>query len=122
MWGGGVPQSQLDLYLERLTGVLKRFPPHCELLKLPDMARKATSKYKWWKEAVVYQVGSFKYLRACNEADSQIYPSTFKDSNEDGWGDIKGITSKADYIKELGVDVVWLSPGTYLLSDFLSLD
>jgi len=49
---------------------------------------------KWWKEAVVYQ----------------IYPRSFKDSNGDGIGDLKGITSKLDYIKGLGVDVIWLSP------------
>ncbi|MCA1030767.1 alpha-glucosidase [Bacillus timonensis] len=49
---------------------------------------------QWWKEAVVYQ----------------IYPRSFKDSNGDGVGDIKGIASKLDYLKELGVDVVWLSP------------
>lgn len=49
---------------------------------------------KWWKESVVYQ----------------IYPRSFCDSNGDGIGDIKGITSKLDYLKELGVDVVWLSP------------
>lgn len=48
----------------------------------------------WWKEAVFYQ----------------IYPRSFKDSNNDGIGDIKGITSKLDYLKELGIDVVWLSP------------
>ena len=48
----------------------------------------------WWKEAVVYQ----------------IYPRSFKDSNGDGIGDLKGITSKLDYIKGLGVTVVWLSP------------
>lgn len=48
----------------------------------------------WWKEAVVYQ----------------IYPRSFMDSNGDGIGDLKGITSKLDYLKELGVDVVWLSP------------
>src|SRR3977135_4459857 len=49
---------------------------------------------KWWKEAVVYQ----------------IYPRSFKDSNGDGIGDLNGITSKLDYIKGLGVDVIWLSP------------
>ncbi len=49
---------------------------------------------KWWKEAVVYQV----------------YPRSFKDSNGDGIGDLKGITSQLDYIKGLGVDVIWLSP------------
>ncbi|SFA51580.1 oligo-1,6-glucosidase [Parageobacillus thermantarcticus] len=48
----------------------------------------------WWKEAVVYQ----------------IYPRSFYDSNGDGIGDIPGIIAKLDYLKELGVDVVWLSP------------
>jgi oligo-1,6-glucosidase len=49
---------------------------------------------KWWKEAVVYQV----------------YPRSFKDDNGDGIGDLKGIISKLDYIKSLGVNVVWLNP------------
>ena len=49
---------------------------------------------KWWKESVVYQ----------------IYPRSFKDSNGDGIGDLNGITEKLDYLKELGVDVIWLSP------------
>ncbi len=48
----------------------------------------------WWKEAVVYQ----------------IYPRSFMDSSGDGIGDLKGITSKLDYIAELGVNVIWLSP------------
>ena len=49
---------------------------------------------KWWKEATVYQ----------------IYPRSFKDSDGDGVGDLKGIVSKLDYIKSLGIDVVWLNP------------
>ena len=49
---------------------------------------------KWWKEAVVYQ----------------IYPRSFKDTNGDGIGDLKGITEKLDYVKSLGVDVIWLNP------------
>ncbi|MEP6616583.1 MAG: alpha-glucosidase [Ginsengibacter sp.] len=49
---------------------------------------------KWWKEAVVYQ----------------IYPRSFKDSDGDGVGDLKGIISKLDYIKSLGIDAVWLNP------------
>src|SRR5512139_1165918 len=49
---------------------------------------------KWWKESVVYQ----------------IYPRSFYDSNGDGIGDLRGIIQKLDYLKELGVDVVWLSP------------
>lgn len=48
----------------------------------------------WWKNSVVYQ----------------IYPRSFKDSNGDGFGDLKGITEKLDYLKELGIDVIWLSP------------
>ncbi|KAI5787196.1 glycoside hydrolase family 13 protein [Geopyxis carbonaria] len=52
------------------------------------------AKRRWWKEASIYQ----------------IYPSSFKDSNDDGIGDIPGINSKLDYLKELGVDIVWLSP------------
>ncbi|OOQ61499.1 oligo-1,6-glucosidase [Mucilaginibacter pedocola] len=49
---------------------------------------------KWWKEAVVYQV----------------YPRSFMDSDGDGIGDLKGIISKLDYIKSLGVNVIWLNP------------
>ena len=48
----------------------------------------------WWKEAVGYQ----------------IYPRSFKDSNNDGIGDIRGIISKLDYLKELGIDVIWICP------------
>ncbi len=49
---------------------------------------------KWWKEAIIYQ----------------IYPRSFKDSNGDGIGDLKGIIQKLDYIKDLGVTAVWLNP------------
>lgn len=40
----------------------------------------------------------------------QIYPASFKDSNDDGLGDIPGILSEMDYIQDLGVDIIWLSP------------
>ncbi len=49
---------------------------------------------KWWKEAVVYQ----------------IYPRSFKDTDGDGIGDLNGIISRLDYVKSLGVDVIWLNP------------
>ena len=49
---------------------------------------------KWWKEAVAYQV----------------YPRSFNDSNNDGIGDLPGIIEKLDYLKDLGIDVIWLSP------------
>jgi oligo-1,6-glucosidase len=49
---------------------------------------------KWWKEAIVYQ----------------LYPRSFKDSDGDGIGDLKGIISKLDYLKSLGIDAIWLNP------------
>jgi len=49
---------------------------------------------KWWKESIIYQ----------------IYPRSFKDSDGDGIGDIPGIISKLDYLKSLGIDMVWLNP------------
>ena len=51
-------------------------------------------KRKWWQEAVIYQ----------------IYPRSFMDSNNDGNGDLKGITNKLDYLSNLGVNGIWLSP------------
>lgn len=48
----------------------------------------------WWKESSVYQV----------------YPASFQDSTGSGVGDLKGIISRVDYLKNLGVDIVWLSP------------
>ncbi|WP_066365267.1 glycoside hydrolase family 13 protein [Neobacillus fumarioli] len=51
-------------------------------------------KKTWWKESVVYQV----------------YPRSFMDSNGDGIGDLKGVTSKLDYLKDLGIDVIWICP------------
>lgn len=51
-------------------------------------------KHTWWKEAVAYQV----------------YPRSFMDSNGDGIGDLQGMISKLDYLKELGIDVIWICP------------
>lgn len=72
-----------------------------------------TMKKTWWKESVIYQ----------------IYPRSFMDSNADGIGDIKGITGKLDYLKYLGIDVIWLSPvyqspnddNGYDISDYQSI-
>jgi len=69
---------------------------------------------KWWHKCVVYQ----------------IYPRSFQDSNGDGIGDIPGIISRLDYIKTLGVDVIWLSPvykspmedNGYDISDYQDID
>ncbi len=71
------------------------------------------NQYKWWQTAVFYQ----------------IYPRSFADGNGDGIGDLKGMISKLDYLKELGVDAVWLSPHFpspnvdcgYDISDYLAV-
>jgi oligo-1,6-glucosidase len=60
----------------------------------PDSTKPDITNRKWWKEAVVYQ----------------IYPRSFQDSDGDGVGDLKGIISRLDYIKSLGIDAVWLNP------------
>lgn len=71
-------------------------------------------KDTWWKKAVIYQ----------------IYPRSFKDSNGDGIGDLRGIIEKLDYLEELGIDAVWLSPvckspqcdNGYDISDYQDID
>ena len=71
-------------------------------------------KKQWWHDKVAYQ----------------IYPKSFCDSNSDGIGDINGIISKLDYLKSLGVDIVWISPmykspfvdQGYDISDYYAID
>ena len=78
------------------------------------MAPFGVDRHKWWKEQTIYQV----------------YPSSFQDSDGDGWGDIKGITSRLDYLKDLGVDTIWSSPFLkspqvdmgYDISDYKDID
>lgn len=73
-----------------------------------------TTKEQWWKNAVVYQ----------------IYPRSFQDSNGDGVGDLKGIEERLPYLKELGIDVIWISPmfkspmddNGYDISDYYQVD
>ena len=68
------------------------------------------NKKQWFKDAVVYQ----------------IYPKSFMDANGDGMGDLRGVTQRLDYLKELGIDVIWLNPcyknsgvdGGYDISDY----
>lgn len=68
----------------------------------------------WWQQAVVYQV----------------YPRSFADSNGDGLGDIAGVASRMDYLSELGIDAIWLSPfypseladGGYDVIDYRAVD
>lgn len=71
-------------------------------------------KKKWWNEKIVYQV----------------YPRSFKDTNGDGIGDVRGIIEKLDYIKSVGVDMIWISPiykspmkdNGYDISDYYAID
>src|SRR6185503_16263086 len=75
---------------------------------LPEVADR-----EWWKEIIVYQ----------------IYPRSFKDSDGDGVGDLKGITSKLDYLKSLGINAIWINPiyaspnddNGYDISDYYSI-
>jgi alpha-glucosidase len=68
----------------------------------------------WWKHAVIYE----------------IYPRSFQDSNSDGVGDLNGITQRLDYLKELGVDAIWIAPiypspqvdFGYDISDYQNID
>ena len=73
-----------------------------------------TMEKKWWHDKVAYQ----------------IYPKSFYDSNGDGIGDLQGIISKLDYLKDLGVDILWISPiypspfadQGYDISDYYNID
>jgi len=76
-----------DGFVDSLLGILN-------LEKDTPLMDDAPIEKKWWKEAVFYQ----------------IYPRSFKDSNGDGIGDIRGIIEKLDYLKQLGVDAIWFSP------------
>lgn len=82
---------------------------------IPDLIRtNGATPNPWWSNAVVYQ----------------IYPRSFQDTNGDGFGDLKGITSRLDYLADLGVDVLWLSPvykspqddNGYDISDYQDID
>jgi len=72
------------------------------------------SRHPWWQEAVFYQ----------------IYPRSFQDTNGDGWGDLPGLIGRLDYLRDLGVDALWLTPifpspdrdGGYDVSDYRQID
>ncbi len=76
-----------DAFVSTLVNLLNTAPP-------PEPPYSDPPARAWWKEAVVYQ----------------IYPRSFQDSSGDGIGDLAGILARLDYLKELGVDVIWLSP------------
>lgn len=81
---------------------------------LKAAAQDSTNEKNWWRNAVFYE----------------IYPRSFADANNDGIGDLKGITAHLDYLKELGVDAIWLTPiypspqvdFGYDISDYMAID
>lgn len=94
-WVWRMEQSAADAALAaRMAGLARLYGRGAAKTRAPAGKENETMQKAWWKEAVVYQV----------------YPRSFCDSNGDGVGDLPGIASKLDYFKELGVDVVWLSP------------
>ena len=86
----------------------------CEQKKERPALMPASACNKWWQKAVVYQV----------------YPRSFQDSSGDGIGDLRGIISRLDYLKTLGIDAIWLSPvycspqddNGYDISDYRDID
>ncbi len=78
------------------------------------MPEPLTHELPWWQTASIYQ----------------IYPLSFQDSNADGFGDLRGLIARVDYLQWLGIDVVWLSPVCrspmadfgYDISDFTAID
>ena len=89
---------------------------HAAMEEIQDTGRKGREEgsRRWWKDAVVYQ----------------IYPKSFQDTDGDGTGDIRGIISRLDYLKDLGIDAVWISPmyrspqddNGYDISDYQDID
>src|ERR1700758_2857573 len=68
----------------------------CALVSFSRSGRVAATSNAdpWWKHAVIYE----------------IYPRSFQDSNGDGVGDLNGITQRLDYLKDLGIDAIWIAP------------
>ncbi|MGW8566170.1 glycoside hydrolase family 13 protein [Isoptericola sp. NPDC055881] len=85
-----------------------------DLLDVPATASTGTTDATWWRQAAVYQ----------------IYPRSFADSDGDGIGNLRGVTSRVDYLAALGIDAVWLSPfypsaladGGYDVADYRDVD
>lgn len=94
---------------------MKKLIPFILLIcMLTGCSLKKDAKLKWWQDTIVYE----------------IYPSSFKDTNGDGFGDLNGIISELDYLKKLGVGAIWLTPvygspmgdNGYDVSDYYSIN
>jgi alpha-glucosidase len=84
------------------------------LASLPAFPQEKRTKAEWWKHAIIYE----------------IYPRSFQDTNGDGMGDLNGITQRLDYLKDLGIDAIWITPFYpspqvdygYDISDYTAID
>src|SRR5262249_35074397 len=84
-----------ESFVQNLAATPKKNIASATLGLLGDQSAGVDSEeHQWWQHAVFYE----------------IYPRSFADSNNDGVGDLKGITAKLDYLHELGVDAIWLTP------------
>ena len=95
-WTRTIPYSALSLSLGAGALFAASLTAHAQAASTPS-ARQAsteTSGNEWWRHAVIYE----------------IYPRSFQDSNGDGIGDLKGVTERLDYLKNLGIDAIWLTP------------
>jgi hypothetical protein len=91
------PATSLSRYIRlnsQLNKVVVATTKNIKLLTGQASSKMTVLDRPWWKDSVVYQ----------------IYPASFKDSNGDGIGDLNGIMSELDYIRSIGVDVIWLCP------------
>jgi 1,4-alpha-glucan branching enzyme len=88
-----LPSNAGARILRSIPSLVQRVP---RIKQTPRAKTKGLSDHKphWWKDAVVYQ----------------IYVPSFKDTNGDGYGDLRGVIEKLEYLLELGINIIWLSP------------
>jgi alpha-glucosidase len=107
----------IALWLAAIPGGAQQASSRSQQTPAPKVAHRQTSQFAqdpWWKHAVIYE----------------IYPRSFQDSNGDGVGDINGITSRLDYLHDLGIDAIWITPMYpsplidfgYDVSDYTAID
>ena len=91
-----LPATRSESVFSKILLILNNFNKPKNEFRTPESNERKGEfmKRKWWHDKVAYQ----------------IYPKSFLDTNGDGIGDLKGIISKLDYLKELGIDIIWLSP------------
>jgi len=113
-WMNGIAARVVGCVMALSLGTTAAARQAAPVKQTPQQATPSASEQNWWKNGVIYE----------------IYPRSFQDSNGDGIGDLKGITERLDYLKELGVDAIWLTPCYpspqvdygYDISDYKNID